>query len=387
MSSNQTSNGRAGRALIALVALAATAGVLAVPAGAATGQGTAAMILAQHEKGRTLSGQGVKVLPGLPASQDGRSLTLPISAVNPGADASATGEGSLNFKRGKRSIALTGLRFNLVAGTLSGKLGDTELTVFRLDGPATANASSGNVRIDEAKLRLTADAADALKKGLGLARALRRDGVGMAWLSARANPTHEAAKAVVSGSADWGFLTSWRTYVLGQQGPPMSIGSITVEGGATANGNLTDAGAFFGFPATGGSYEKGLYGAADELVLKTQGSVKFAKPFHCIIEIKLADLEVTIDGASSSIVVGDYSYDIDKFNGMGCDDQPAVLAPGTKLATLDAGAVTPTYAADGKTVTWTAIPAALTAAGSVPFSPTYGEGQPLDPITITANVG
>jgi len=387
MSSNQSSNGRAGRALIALVALAAAAGVMAVPASAATGQGTAAFILAQHDKGRTLSGQGVKVLPGLPASQDGRTLTVPIAAVDPGANASASGEGSLDFKRGKRSITLSGIRFNLAADTLSGKLGSEEIDVFKLGAKASASASSGNVALGGGKLRLTADAASVLKQKLGLARVLRRDGVGMAWLAAKANPTHEAAKAVASGSANWGFLTSWRTYILGQQGPPMSIGSITVEGGATANGPLPDAGAFFGFPATGGSYEKGLYGAADELVLKTQGSVKFAKPFHCIIEIKLADLEVTIDGASSSIVVGDYSYDIDKFNGMGCDDQPAVLAPGTKLATLDVSGISPTYSADGKTVTWTAIPATLTAAGSVPFSPTYKEGQPLDPITITANVG
>lgn len=386
MSSNQSSNGRAGRVLIALVAMIATAGVMAVPA-AAAGQGTAALILAQHDKGRTLSGQGVKILPGLPASQDARTLTLPISNVGPTADASATADGSLSFKRSKRSISLSGIRFNLAAATLSGKLGDEEIAVFRLDGPATADASSGKVALDGNKLRLTAEAATALKQKLGLKRALRRDGIGMAWLAAKANPTHTAAKAISSGSAEWGFLTSWRTYVLGQQGPPMSIGSITVEGGATANGNLTDAGAFFGFPATSGSYEKGLYGAADELVLKTQGSVKFAKPFHCIVEIKLADLEVTIDGAGSSIVVGAYSYDIDKFNGMGCDDQPAVLAPGTKLATLDASGVAPTYSADGKTVTWTAIPATLTAAGSAPFSPTYKEGQPLDPITVTANVG
>ncbi len=387
MSFNQSSNGRASRALIALVALATTAATLAAPAGAASGQGTAAIILAQHDKGRTLSGQGVKVLAGLPATKDGRTLTVPISAVDPGANPSAISEGSLSFKRGKRAIGLSGIRFDLSADTLRGRLGDEEIDVFKLGAAATASASSGSVGLDSGKLRLTVEAATVLEQKLGLARALRRDGVGMAWLGAKANPAHEAAKAVVSGAAEWGFLTSWRAYVLGQQGPPMSKGTITVEGGATTNGTLTEAGAFFGFPATGGSYEKGLYGAADELVLKTQGSVKFAKPFHCIVEIKLADLEVTIDGANSSIVLGDYSYDIDKFNGVGCDDQPAVLAPGTKLATLDASGVTPIYAAGGKTITWTAIPATLTAAGSVPFSPTYKEGQALDPVTIVANIG
>ena len=291
MNSNQSSNGRAGRALAALIALAATATALAAPAGAATGQGTAAIVFAEHGKGRTLSGQGVKVLAGLPATKDGRTLSLPISAVDPGASASATGEGSLSFKRGKRSVSLTGLRFNLTAGTLSGKLGEEEVDVFELGAMAAVNPSSGSASLDGGKLRLTADAASELKQKLGLVRALRRDGVGMAWLAAKANPAHEAAKPIVSGSAGWGVLASWRKYVLGNFGPG-SVGTITTAGGATASGTLSEAGAFFGFPATGGSYEKGLYGAADKLVLHTQGSVTFAKPGHCIVEVKLGDLEL-----------------------------------------------------------------------------------------------
>ncbi len=374
------------RAWLTLAAIAALLAI-AAPAQAASGQGTAAIMAAEHSKGRTLSGQGVKVLAATPATKSGRTLNLPISAVDPGKAPSATAEGSLSFKRGKKSVQLSGLRFDLATGTLRGKLGDAEIDVFKLGAAANVNGNSGAVSLNEAQLRLTAEAASALKQKLGLKRALRRDGVGMVWLAAKANPTHEAAKTVSAGSADWGVLASWRAYVLGQQGPPMSKGTITVEGGATANGTLSEAGAFFGFPANGGSFVKGLYGAADKLTLKTQGSVVFAKPFHCIIAIDLADLEVVIDGANSALVVGDYGYDIDEFNGMACVDKPAVLASGTKFATLDPSAVTPSYSADGKTVTWSGIPATLTAAGAVPFSPSYKAGQVLDPITVTVTTG
>jgi hypothetical protein len=376
-----SSQGR--RALIALATLALAAAVLAAPANAAKATGKAALLLAEHEQGRTLSGQGVKILANAPATSAERALDLPIGAVKfvePGAVTSATSEGWLSFKKGKKTVTLSEISFNVSAGTLSGKLGGTAIDVFRVIGPASASNVTGSVGIEGAKLTLMADAATALKQKLGLERALRHDGVGMAWLSAKANPAHATPKAISSGGADWGVLASWRSYVLGQQGPPMSKGTITVEGGATANGNLSEAGAFFGFPATSGTYTKGLYGAADKLVLKTQGTVKFAKPFHCIIEIEMAELEVVIDGANSSIVVGDYGYDIDKFNGMACEDQPAVLAPGTKFATLNLSGVSPTYSANS--VTWTAIPATLTAAGAVPFAPTYKAGQALDPVTV-----
>jgi hypothetical protein len=367
------------------------AAVTAGPAAAATAQGSAAMILASHAKGRTLSGQGVKVTAGSPATQNGRTLSLPISAVDPGSGASATAGGSLQFKQGKRVVTLSELRFDFAAGTLKGKVGGEEISFFRLGAGAILNSSTGAATLVDAKLRLTADAAEALQQKLALERALRRDGVGMAWLSAKANPVLEPAKAVVSGNAAWGVLASWRAYVLGHQGPPPPApptnGTIEVSGGATATGPLNDPATTYAFPAVGGSFQKGLYGAADKLVLQTQGSLKFAKPMHCIQEIELTDLTLTIDGANSSIVVGDYSYDIDQFTGKACADLPGVLEQDAKFATLDPSAVTPTYSDGGKTVTWANVPATLTAVGAVPFAPTYKAGQPLDPVTITVTTG
>lgn len=381
MASNDFKQSRMSRALAALAALAAIA-ILATSAQAASGQGAAAIVLASHDKGRTLSGQGVKILAGALATKDGRTLSLPISSVDPGANASAGSDGSLRFKRGKRTVDLTGLRFDLTAGTLTGNLGGEELGVLQLGVPGTANASSGSVGLDAGKLRLTAEAATALKQKLGLSRALRRDGVGMVWVNAKANPAHEAAKPVVSGNAEWGVRSTWRGYVLS---PP--TGSVVVSGGATASGPLTSPATIYGFPATGGTYEKGLYGAADKLALNTQGAVAFAKPGHCIMEVKFSDLAVTLNGTDSSLVL-DTVLDVNGGAPPACAvDNPPIPVADVSFAKLDLTGVTPTYSADGKTVTWAAIPGSLTAAGAAAFGGVLKEGTPIDPITITAGIG
>lgn len=368
-----------------LLALAVAAGLLlAAPAQGAAGQGSADIRFAQHDKGRTLSGQGVKVIAGAPASRTGNVLSLPISTVDPGASASAGSDGWLRFKRGKRAVVLSGLRFDLAAGTLNGKLGETEIAVFRLGAPAQVNAVAGSVALSGGALRLTADAADALKQRLGLERALVRKGVGTIWLAAQANPTRVSVP-VASGEATWGVDASFRKYILGFFGPG-SVGTITPGDGATAHGTLSEPSGYFSFPAAGGTFEKGLYGAGDKLVLRTQGSVTFAKPGHCIIEIKLADLVVTLDGTGSSIAL-DSVYDIDTPGGMSCAPQPAVATQDVAFASLNLSGATPVYSPDGKAVTWSGIPATLTAAGAAAFGMGYPEGEPLDPVTITVGIG
>jgi hypothetical protein len=362
---------------------------------AAAAHGSAEVRFAQHAKGRTLSGQGVKVLAGSPAQQAGSAVTLPISTVESGATA-VTSDGSLRFKRGKRGVVLSALRFDLAAGTLSGRLGERDIAVFRLGAPAQIDAAAGRALLSGGKLRLTAKAASVLKQRLGLKRGLVRKGVGVLWLSAQTTPGNPApvspdkpkptrvAYPVVSGQADWGVLASWRKYILGNF-PPGSAGTITTADGATEHGTLSEPSGYIGFPDTGAStFERGFDGATDRLVLQTAGSVTFAKPMHCIMEVELADLVVTLDGASSSIAL-DSVYDID--SPPGCTDQPAVPSSDVTFASLDLSGVTPVYSPDGKTVTWSAIPATLTAEGSAAFGlPQYEEGQALDPLTVTVGL-
>jgi hypothetical protein len=374
--------------LLACVSLLSASSVAA-----AAGQGSAEMRFAQHGKGRSLSGQGVSILAGAPAQKQGNVLSLPITAVDSSAAAAAaSADGRLRFKRGKRVVALSALRFDLAAGTLEGKLAGDEVTVFRLGTAAQVDAGAGAVSLSGGALRLTAEAAAALKQRLGLEHALNRRGIGRVWLSARANPAAPApaksarvAVPVVSGQLGWGVLASWRKYVLGFQGPG-STGTITVADGATANGTLSEASGFFGFPAAGGTFERGIDGTTDKLVLETQGSVTFAKPGHCIVEVSFADLVVTLDGVGSSLAL-DSVYDIDTPESGSCGPQPAVATGDVTFAKLDPSGVAPVYSADGRTVTWSAIPATLTAAGAAAFGTGYPEGEALDPVTITVGLG
>lgn len=368
--------------LLVLGAAIALTAALAAPASAADGQGQAVIAAANHSKGRTLSGQGVKLIAAAGGAGAANKLTLPIAQLNPGARPSAQTSAGLAFKKGKAAAALTDIRFDLTAGTVVGKLDGVELPVFWLGAAPQINSTTGSISLSQGKLRLTAEAAAALKSELGLDRALVHKGVGMIWIAAQAFPTHGPAQAVTSGALEWGFLTSWREYIYKELGPG-SVGSITTEGGATTTGNPAQPGSFFSFPSAGGVFHKGLYGAEDLLNLKTRGNVKFAKPGHCIIEIKFSNVAVTL--GTSSAIVADLNYDIDKFNGMGCEDQPAVAVPNTTIATL--GSVAPTTSANGKTITWTNLPATLTAAAATPFAPQYKAGQVLDPATVTVGLG
>lgn len=385
MSRNSISRKRLGTALGAMTAAAAAIAALAAPAGAASGEGTAAIRLAQHDRGRTLSGQDVRLLAQAPATQSGNQLSLPVSELDL-AKPSTNATGALVFKRGKRSVVFGSLRFDLAAGTLVGTGEEGELALLKLGAPPAVDSTAGTATLIGGKLRLTKELATLLGEELNLRRALVHKGVGMVWLNAKANPTHAASQALVSSNINWGFLASWRGYVLFADTPPP--GSITLSGGASPSGSLMSPATTWNFPGVGGGFEKGLYGGTDRLSVNAAGAVKFAKAKHCIMEIVLANPRVVIEGANSALVV-DMTYNIDKPVGPGvCEDLGGpVSAPNTTFATLNPAGVTPAWSADGKTVTWTNVPAALTAAGTAPFGAFYKAGQELEPINITATIG
>ncbi|HET7445543.1 MAG TPA: HtaA domain-containing protein [Solirubrobacterales bacterium] len=383
---NRKRRSRTAVGLAGMAAAMTAAALHAAPALAAAGSGEAAISVASHSKGRTLSGQGVNLLAGEGATGKSGKLSLPIGDLNPGAPASAQTPGTLKFKRGKKALMLTGIRFELSTATLVGKLGGVEMPVFRLGGTPAVNGVTGSIGLSESQLKLTEEAASALKQKLGLAKALRSDGVGMLWLSAQAAPTYAAPQPVTSGGVSWGVLASWRKYVLTDSpapGPP-DTGEVALSDGATSNGDLVEPSGFFAFPAVGGSFQKGLYGAADKLTLKTQGAVDFAKPMHCIDEVLFSGIQIKLDGTISALSL-DAKNEIGKFNGMACEAQPPVPTAGVLFATL--AQVTPTYS--GNTVTWSAIPSNLTAAGSSAWGvgPPYTAGKVLDAVSITVGLG
>lgn len=359
---------------LALGALACVCLLAASPASAASGQGTAELRLAQHDKGRTLSGQGVGVVAGTPAQKTGNLLSLPISTVELGAAPAAGSDGWLQFKRGKRAVTLTGIRLDLAAGTLNGTAGGQALAVFKLGAAPQVDVAAGRLSLSEGSLRLTAEAASLLKQKLGLARALRPDGVGMIWLSAQQNAKPQptaVTRPIVSGTIDWGFKASWRGYVLS---PP--AGSQEVLGGATATGPLSSPATTFGFPVSGGSLT-GIAGTSvDALKVTSGGAVKWAKPGHGINEVRFSDLEIEI-GSGGSWLIGDVRTEIG----------PPAESADVRIAELKTTGVTPAWSAGGNTVTWSALPATLTAEGAASFSGFYEAGTELDPVTVTVGLG
>jgi hypothetical protein len=316
-------------------------------------------------------------------------VALPVWDVEVGNDAGAKVRGGLRLSANGKTVRVTGLRLSLSAGVLTGKLGGKQMTVFRTTGTPAVDASAGTASLSDADLQLTGGAAKALRSKLALTEALAKKGAGQATLSAKADSTQAAAQAVVSGSANWGVLASWRKYVLGQQGPPPPsvIGTVTTEGGATTNGTMSAADGFFGFPASGGTFEKGLYGAPDRLTLTTAGTAIFSKPMHCIMDVRIGNLTVKIDGPNSAIVLN-AGYDIDAVMPPAtCVNNAAVSTTDVEFAKLDVSAVTPVYSNNGKTITWTGIPAKLTSVGATSLGTGHKAGQLLDPVTITVGVG
>lgn len=343
----------------------------ASPASAATGLGSAELKLAQHDKGRTLSGQGARLVAG----------ALPIAELDV-AKATAASSASLSFRRGGREVTLSGIHFDFAAGTLEGVLGGRETAVFKF-GSAQLDPAAGSVRLGEAMLRFTPEAAKVVRDGLALPRALRHNGVGMLWLgaqqsqSAKAKPAPEpksapVTRSVVSGGIDWGFKASWRGYVI--SAPP--AGSQEVLEGATATGPLTSPATTYGFPGTSGSLIAVPEGAVDVFSLSSQGAVKWAKPGHGINEVRFSDLEIEI-GSGGSWLVGDVKTEIG----------PPAESDDVRIAELATTAVTPTWSDGGGTVTWSEVPATLTAEGASSFSGFYEAGTELDPVTFTAGLG
>jgi hypothetical protein len=399
MSSSYLPQSRLGGALAAIVAVVAALAVLASTATAAPGNGTASILPADHAKGRTLSGQGVKLLAGAGASAGSSGINLPISELETGATTRAGSPAALQFRSGGKSLALTGITFDAATGALAGKLGGKQMPVFRLGAQLAGN--DGTVVLVGGKLRLTAKAASAIEAKFELAKKLVHRGVGAAWLDARADkpappaapekpvdpvkpeePVLPTTRTVTSGSVDWGVLASFRSYVLGNFGPG-SVGTITTAGGATTVGEPQLANSYFDFPASGGTLTEGG-GVGQVLTLNTAGSVKFAKPGHCINEVNFSGIEIKLDGAASTLTL-DAISEVGSIEGMGCAAGPKNVTDDVLFANLDLSGVSP--AATGSSVSWTAIPATLTEAGSKAWGlPQYAPGKVLDPVTISVDL-
>ncbi|WP_168200375.1 HtaA domain-containing protein [Protaetiibacter larvae] len=157
----------------------------------------------------------------------------------------------------------------------------------------------------------------------------------------------------------WGFKESFRAYIDGS----IANGEWTTDGDASYDTPV--------FTWAGGS------GSADPeaggLDVAYGGSVRFTG-HGGVLDTTIANPHVVIDGDRAVLLLD--------ITGTTQEGTP-VSSTGVEFAELDLTGVEASR--EGDTLSWTDVPASLTAAGAAAFG-TYPEGEALDPVTISATV-
>ena len=181
-----------------------------------------------------------------------------------------------------------------------------------------------------------------------------------------AAPSSAEPVAATEASATWGLRASFTNYVSG------SGGSVTVAEGATRSPD-------FGWPGAGaGDYDLATRAGSIPLA----GKVTYVKTSTFINELTFANPTVVFDGEGGGRILADITYD---YYGDG-SGQPAKTGDEDQvpLATLHDVPAPVTATVGGSTsVTYTAVPTALTTEGSVAYEGFYDEGAALEPLTIS----
>jgi len=415
---------RQGITVAALAAMSLLALLVPSMATAAAATGEVA-IKPQPSKAKTdLFEQDVKLRGAGKAK--GRQVVLQVTDLSFGKVTEAKTSGQIVFARGQRKAVVRDVTLRVAAErtVVTGKVGKAGLVLLRAQGKSESLANTVGLR--KAALALTAKGASALAAKLGL-DSISPGHLGLLNLTAVQNdlpkeepkPTPEAPKPdpdpypyaaqcpvakveggpgigdapgqiagiatapafnagtsqQVTGTAvEWGFLQSFRNYVLNV---PTKGSLLTLDGAsASAAGPAMAApGAFFDFPVDAGTYEPGTEPdhSDDMLVAEGSGTVLFCKSGHGF-NIVFKNPTVTIDGAASRIAV-------DIGANMHGTWHPFQRAD---IAELDLSAVEPQVSAGGNTILWEDIPVEMSADGAAAtgLGDQYPAGTPLDTITV-----
>lgn len=157
------------------------------------------------------------------------------------------------------------------------------------------------------------------------------------------------ARAVNGASFEWGVKASFASYVTGG----IAKGAVAGGWGSGSGAYSTDTGN--GRVAFGGSMNfTGHAGALD---------------------MNLSNPRVRVSGSTATLILD--------VNSKGFNGSPGLNASGVNFATLSL----PSGSTSGSSISWSNVPATLTAAGAEAFAGFYSAGDALDPVSITFPLG
>ncbi|MEV1009099.1 HtaA domain-containing protein [Streptomyces sp. NPDC049881] len=176
---------------------------------------------------------------------------------------------------------------------------------------------------------------------------------------------HAAERTVAGGRLDWGVKSSFQTYITG----PIATGSWSLSGGASTVGQSQ-----FRFHSAQGAYDpdSGAFTAS------YQGGVRFTghqeADGNYQLDLTISNPTVSVSGGSGTLYADMRSKD--RESGRITDSRQV------PLASLNLGGID---LRGGTGIAVTGVPATLTAEGAVAFAGYYAAGDPLDPVTLSAD--
>lgn len=239
--------------------------------------------------------------------------------------------------------------------------GGQPIPIMRSAKRATVDPVAGTVRLSGSGLKLTSRSRQVIHRRFGVH--IEHGAAGTGGLGAQANPVLLPPVALAGGHISWGMSNDWRQFIIGSQGGGASGESVAGAGALKFNDFQPEG--FYEFPFASGTFEDGLYGENDRYALMSGGTMTFAKEGKTWT---FANPQVKFQGATGELFVDVGS------------------TPAVPFATLGIGSVSPTLSADGKTISWGAVPVTLTAAGAAAWG-RYKAGEPLDPLSFSATFG
>jgi hypothetical protein len=181
---------------------------------------------------------------------------------------------------------------------------------------------------------------------------------------ALSGPASAAAVTFGSGHLDWGVKESFRNYITG----PIAQGSYTASSGAT---KLSEPNGRIRFNVLGGPYDTGTRVGS----LSIDGTVHF-EGHGGTLDMTMENVRIALAGATGTLYADVTSKDMTTGD--------VEHYPGVAFADLTVSA--PVATATG--LTWSSIPAKLTAEGAPAFGGFYTAGDDIDPLApLTANFG